>query len=140
VFVQQEYLVLMFAYNLGNVVGLSSLQTMTLRFPSLPTFFQLFNCIVFAVNLFVPIITNFNVTFIWCIWIGTQAGTEYTNFTFLANTKTNLEVDMNLNFYERELVINLLLISQDIGMFFAAVFGFGIMQYWYPEMLYNPPG
>jgi hypothetical protein len=47
---------------------------------------------------------------------------------------------MALNFYERELVVNLLLISQDIGCFFAAVFGFAIMQYWYPEMLFNPPG
>lgn len=87
-----------------------------------------------------PVITNFNLIFLWCIWIGCQAGTEYTNFIFLAITKTNLEVDMQLNFYERELVVNLLLIAQDTGCFLAAVTGFAIVQQFYPEMIFNPPG
>ena len=102
---------MIFAYNLGNVVGLSSLQTYTLRFPSAPTLLQLLNLVLFCLNMFMPVIKNFNVVFLWCIWIGAQAGTDYTNFMFLANTKTNLECDMALNFYERELVVNLLLIS-----------------------------
>lgn len=47
---------------------------------------------------------------------------------------------MQLNFYERELVVNLLLIAQDIGSFLAAVTGFVILQQFYPEMIFNPPG
>jgi hypothetical protein len=51
---------------------------------------------------------------------------------FLANAKTNLKEDLNLNFYERELVVNLLLISMDIANFFAAVLTFVVMQYSFP--------
>jgi hypothetical protein len=96
----------------------------------------LFTCVVLKWHVF----SNFNIVFLWCIVIGTMGGTCFTNFMFLANAKTNLPEDLNLNFYERELVVNLLLISQGIGIFFASAFGFFVMQYKFPEMLYNPPG
>lgn len=47
---------------------------------------------------------------------------------------------MNLNYYERELVVNLLLISNDLGLFFAQAVAAFIMLYKYPELLFNPPG
>ena len=46
---------------------------------------------------------------------------------------------MGLNYYERELVCNLLLISNDIGGFFAVAMAYGVMQYQYPDMLFSPP-
>ena len=46
---------------------------------------------------------------------------------------------MGLNYYERELVCNLILISNDVGGFFAAVIGYAYLQYMKPEALFNPP-
>jgi len=83
--------VLNFAYNLGDVLGLSSIQTLSIRFPFGPTLIQILNMLLFIVFvLWLPILTNFNIIFLWCILIGTQGGTCYTNFMFLANAKTNL--------------------------------------------------
>ena len=122
------------------MIGLSNIQTMSIVYPDGPTLIQIANLVLFGLNQYFHVVTNFNVIFMWCIWIGCQAGTCYTNFMFLANAKTNLKEDLNLNFYERELVVNLLLIAMDIGNFFAAVLSFGVMQYYFPEMLFNPPG
>ena len=49
------------------------------------------------------------------MWVGVHSGTSYTNFIDLASTKTNLDCDMHLNNYERELVVNLLLIANMMG-------------------------
>lgn len=73
------------------------------------------------------------------MWVGCQQGTDYTNFLFLANCKTNMMYDMNLNYYERELVCNLLLISNDVGGFFASLIGYAYLMYEMPEALFNPP-
>lgn len=92
--------------------GLASIQTLSIRFPFGPTLIQIANTFIFVIFcLWFPFISNFNVIFLWCVAIGTQGGTCYTNFMFLANAKTNLDEDLNLNFYERELVVNLLLIA-----------------------------
>jgi len=112
---------------LGDIIGLSSIQTLSIVYPEGPMLIQILNLVLFSLNQYYHVITNFNFIFVWCIWIGMQAGTCYTNFMFLANAKTNLKEDLNLNFYERELVVNLLLISMDIGNFFAAVSSFAIM-------------
>ena len=77
---------------------------------------------------------------VWTVWVGVHSGTSYTNFLFLANTKTNLPCDMRLNYYERELVVNLLLLANDFGQLFAQVISFVIMMYKYPGLLFNPPG
>ena len=84
-------------------------------------------------------LTNFNLVWVWVMWIGCQQGTDYTNFLFLANCKTNMRYDMKLNYYERELVCNLLLISNDVGGFFASVLGFAYLMYEQPQALFNPP-
>jgi hypothetical protein len=73
------------------------------------------------------------------MWVGVHAGTSYTNFLFLACTKTNLDCDMQLSYYERELVVNLLLISFELGNFIASSFSFAVMMFRYPELLFNPP-
>jgi hypothetical protein len=53
-----------------------------------------------------------------------QGGTAYTNFFYLANTRTNLECDFNLHYTERELTVNMLLFANDLGIFFAGIIGF----------------
>ena len=82
---------------------------------------------MWILNLQFNAVTNFNVIFIWTMWVGCQQGTDYTNFLFLANCKTNAPYDMHLNHYERELVCNLLLISNDVGGFFAFALAYGFM-------------
>ena len=112
---------------------------MTLAKPYLPTLIQAVNCVLWMLNLQYMFVTDFNLVFVWVLWIGCQQGTDYTNFLFLANCKTNMVYDMNLNYYERELVCNLLLISNDVGGFFAAVIGYAYLMNKLPEALYNSP-
>jgi len=47
--------------------------------------------------------------------------------------------DMKLNYYERELVCNLLLISNDVGGFFASITAYAWLQYNMPQALFSPP-
>ena len=130
---------LVFAYNFGSILSLSTLQTVTLERPYMPTIFQAINVFLWIINVQFQLVTNFNIVFVWLMWIGCQQGTDYTNFLFLANSKTNMHYDMNLNYYERELVVNLLLISNDIGGFFSSVIAYAIFQYNMPEVLFSPP-
>jgi hypothetical protein len=44
-----------------------------------------------------------------------------------------------LNYYERELVVNLLLMANEFGALFATVCGYIVMTYLYPDLLFNPP-
>lgn len=134
-----EYVMLTFAYNFGSVISLSTLQAVTLERPYVPTFIQFFNVIFWILNLYYGLVQDFNIVFVWVMWIGCQQGTDYTNFLFLANCKTNMAYDMALNYYERELVCNLLLISNDVGGFFASVLGYAYLQYSMPEALFSPP-
>ena len=128
------------AYNLGDLLSLSSLQQVTLEYPMVPTLFQLLNFSFWTVNLLLGFpVANFNFIFLWTLWVGCQGGTSYTNFLFLANTKTNLNCDMRLSYYERELCCNLLLVAQDLGVFFAAVIGFWVQSYFFTGALYDPP-
>ena len=46
---------------------------------------------------------------------------------------------MGLNYYERELVCNLLLIANDVGGFFAAIVSYAWLQYNMPQALFSPP-
>ena len=50
-----------------------------------------------------------------------------------------MNYDMGLNYYERELVCNLLLIANDVGGFFAAIISYAWLQYNMPEALFSPP-
>jgi hypothetical protein len=55
----------------------------------------------------------------------------------MANTRTNLKCDMRLSYYERELCVNMLLIAQDIGVFFAGLTGYWIQAWFFTGALYN---
>ena len=46
---------------------------------------------------------------------------------------------MQLHYYERELVVNLLLMANEFGSLFAYVFSYCVMMFLYPQMLFNPP-
>ena len=116
-----------FAYNFGSVISLSTLSSVTLERPYIPTLIQAINFVLWIINLQTGMVTSFNVIFVWMMWIGCQQGTDYTNFLFLANCKTNMDYDMQLNYYERELVCNLLLIANDVGGFFASVIGYAFL-------------
>jgi hypothetical protein len=85
-------------------------------------------------------ITDFYVIFFWTVYVGAMEGTSYTNFLFLAVTSTTLSCDMKLNYSERELVVNMLLLAQDLGGFFATFLCFAIQMYNNPQVIYNPPG
>ena len=73
------------------------------------------------------------------LWCGLPGGTAYSNFFYLANTRTELECDFHLHYTERELTVNLLFFSLDLGNFFAGMIGFGALAYYFPDTLYNPP-
>lgn len=86
---------LQFAYNLGDILGVSSIQTMSIEYPTGPTIIQITNLVLFSfLSLQWNIITNYWLIFLWLIFIGAQGGTCYTNFIFLANAKTNLKQDL----------------------------------------------
>ena len=74
------------------------------------------------------------------VWVGMQGGTAYSNFFYLANTKTNYRCDFKLHYTERELTVNLLLFASDVGICFAGIIGFLIQAQFFPNTLYNPPG
>jgi len=131
--------ILTFGYCLGSFISLSTIQSISMQYPWLPTSFQCLNFILWIWNLKVKFCTDIAWLFVWCMWIGVHAGTSYTNFLFLACTKTNMDCDMQLNYYERELVVNLLLMAFNLGPFLAGAFSFGHELFEYPEMLYNPP-
>lgn len=105
-----------------------------------PTIIQMINFTLLAVVMYFNVLSSYIIMFLWCIFIGTLGGTCYTNFIFMANCKTNMKEDFNLSFQERELSVNLLLLSLGIGVFFASCICFFALEYYFPEVLYNPPG
>ena len=68
----REYVMLTFAYNFGSVISLSTLQTVTLERPAIPTIIQATNCLLWILNLKFMFLTNFNAVFVWLMWIGCQ--------------------------------------------------------------------
>jgi len=48
---QYQYTILIFAYYMGSFVSLSSIQSLTLMHPWLPTFFQFINIVLWMINL-----------------------------------------------------------------------------------------
>lgn len=67
-----EYLLLSLGYNLGSVISLSTLAEVTLSKPSLPTYIQFANVVLWIVNLYSGFISDFNVVFVWTMWVGCQ--------------------------------------------------------------------
>ena len=113
------FLVLICGSSLGAFASAAYMQAYTLDHPYLPTIVLGINVLFWAFNVFIPIITSVNILFLWMFVIGGLRNCQFINFLFLANADTDLECDMKLIIYERELVVNLLLIAYDIGTFYA---------------------
>jgi hypothetical protein len=135
----QEYSLLLIAYFAGSFISRSTLHSSILSRAYTPTVIQLVNMIFWLLNLKYALVDNFYAVFFLTIWCGFPGGTAYSNFLYLANTRSNLKCDFNLHFIERELTVNLLLISNDLGMLMAGVLGFVIQANYFPDTLYNPP-
>jgi hypothetical protein len=132
----------MFAYYAGSFISRSTLNSAILSRAFTPTIVQLMNFIVWVFALTHPewrLLDNFYAAFAFLVWCGFPGGTAYSNFLYLANTRTALDCDFNLHFTERELTVNLLLFSNDLGIFFAGVIGFLVQARFFPDTLYNPP-
>lgn len=116
----------MIAYYAGSFISRSTLHSSILSRAYTPTLIQLFNLTLWIYNLQYNLFTDFYPVFFFMIWCGFPGGTAYSNFFYLANTRTNLDCDFNLHYTERELTVNLLLISNDLGIFFAGAIGIAI--------------
>jgi hypothetical protein len=95
--------------------------------------------VLWIVNLTFGLVTNFYLVFLHLIWVGVMGGTVYTNFFYLANTRTKLKSDFKLHYTERELTVNMLMISNDLGLFFAGISSFIVQAWFFPLVLISPP-
>ena len=133
------FVVMKMACCIGTFLFMSSVQEATLTYPWLPTLLQGFNVIFWTVNVAYGLVTNFYALFFWMMIVGGLAGTEFVNFLFLAVAKTTHENDMELNIYERELTVNLLLMAFDLGGFYAFyAFNIYVTQV-DPTIIYHQP-
>ena len=122
----------MFAYYIGSFISRSTVQSKVLALSYTPTLFQVVNFVFWWYNLKYEFVTSFYGVFAILVWVGVQGGTAYTNFFYLANTRTNLKCDFNLHYTERELTVNLLLFANDLGILFAGVTAFKIQESFFP--------
>lgn len=129
----------MFAYYTGSFISRSTLHSSILSKAYTPTLAQSINFVIWIYNLKYEFLTDFYQTFFFLVWCGFPGGTAYSNFFYLANTRTSLSCDFRLHYTERELTVNLLLFANDLGIFFAGILGFIIQAYYFPYTLYNPP-
>lgn len=130
----------MFAYYIGSFISRSTIHSKVLSFAATPTIFQMINFVLWWNILQYDLFQSFYIIFALLIWVGVQGGMAYSNFFYLANTRTNLPCDFNLHYTERELCVNLLLLANDLGIIFAGLIGFLIQAQFFPQTLYNPPG
>ena len=105
----------------------------------MPTVIQ-FGFFVFSfVNFIFGVIENFFLMFIVMMLVGGLWGASYTNFLYLASAKIKLDCDMGLDYYERELTLNILLIASDVGMFVATLLAFVLKYLQVPELILKNP-
>lgn len=108
--------------------------------PTLPTAIQAGFFVFWLVNVSLNIVDDFFFIFLICVAIGGLQGTEYTNFLYLANAKiVSLPCDMGLDYYERELTVNILLMASDLGKLVSLSLTIILKAFLYPELLYRNP-
>ena len=112
---ENQYLILMVAKELGNLVFSTWINAFACVYPSFPALIQLLNVILWLLNLYYNLVSNIWVTFIWTMVVGGLYGSSLSNFMFLANANTDLHADLNLKMHEREFVVNSLLIANYMG-------------------------
>ena len=114
-----RYVIMRTAMIIGSFLFMSWVQPLTLRRPTLPTIIQLGFFAFWIFNASLNLIENIFVITIVMLCVGGLYGTDYTNFLYLANAKLELDCDMGLHYYERELTVNMLLLASDIGYLIA---------------------
>lgn len=122
----------MIAYYTGSFISRSTLHSSILSRASTPTIVQVVNMCLWVLNCKYQVVTDFYCVFFIMIWCGFPGGTAYSNFFYLANSRTNLDCDFHLHYTERELAVNLLFLANDMGIFLAAVIGFTVQAYYFP--------
>ena len=134
------FIILVIAGVLGNLIFSAYVTAISLMYPFMPVIFQLINSFLWLLNVWTWFVQDLRLLFIWMMFIGGLSGASFTNFLFLANAKTDLFCDLKLNIYERELVVNLMLMSDDLGQFYGYFCGFAIVYLLVPDMIFTPPG
>ena len=109
------FIILVIAGVLGNLIFSAYVTAISLMYPFMPVVFQFINACLWLLNVWLWFVQDLRLLFIWMMFIGGLSGASFTNFLFLANAKTDLFCDLKLNIYERELVVNLMLMSDDLG-------------------------
>ena len=137
---QYQFIMLTIAGVLGNLIFSAYVTAISLMFPHMPVIFQFINTCLWLLNVLTWFVTDIRLLFIWMMFIGGLSGASFTNFLFLANARTDLFCDLGLNIYERELVVNLMLMSDDLGQFYGYFFGLAIMYLLVPDIIFTPPG
>ena len=122
----------MIAYYTGSFISRSTLHSSILSRASTPTIVQVVNMCLWVLNCKYQVVTDFYCVFFIMIWCGFPGGTAYSNFFYLANSRTNLDCDFHLHYTERELAVNLLFLANDLGILLAAVIGFTVQAYYFP--------
>ena len=107
---------------LGNIIFMSHVEGVVLLYPSIP-FFILFSItialMVLTISIGITGITSIIPFFLASCAIGAADGTMFAAFLFHAVSKTDVPGSINLHFIERELVVNFLMISLNLGRFFG---------------------
>ena len=125
---------------LGNLIFSAYVTAISLAYPFMPVVLQSINTILWLLNVMTWFVQDIRLLFIWMMFIRGLSGASFTNFLFLANAKTDLFCDLGLNIYERELVVNLMLMSDDLGQFYGYFFGLVTMYILVPDIIFTPPG
>ena len=112
---QNQYLILMIAKEMGNILFSTWINAFACVYPAMPVLLQTINLILWALNCKFVFVTNLWVTFLWMTIVGGVYASPLTNFLFLANAKTNLHVDLDLSVNQREMVVNMLLCANYMG-------------------------
>ena len=137
---QNQFNVLVVAGVLGNLIFSAYVTAISLAYPFMPVALQSINTVLWLLNVMTWFVQDIRLLFIWMMFIGGLSGASFTNFLFLANAKTDLFCDLGLNIYERELVVNLMLMSDDLGQFYGYFFGLVTMYILVPDIIFTPPG
>lgn len=127
---------------LGNVVFMSKVEGIVLIYPSIP-FFILFamamGLLVVSLTISMHGIQSMIPFFLSSIAIGAADGTMFAAFLFHAVSHTDVPSSIHLNFRERELVVNFLLIAQNMGRFFGMLAAHLYFVETNPMLVYQQP-
>ena len=130
-------------YMLSNIIFVSKVEWYVILYPAVPFFFlSVMTAILICLTL---TITMTNITSIVPIFaaacvIGAADGSMFAAFLFHAVSKLDIPNKTgHLHFRERELVVNLLMISQNLGKFFGMLAAHLYFIKTNPELVFHQP-